>query len=426
MKKSVFLLFFAIHLSLLAAATPDSVFFSHDATHVLGNKDGDSWLFSWNAGCSADYDKQSVTLTGTVDYFTSPLSLVNGDILSASLANEINSDGRRFFFDLQVASSDKMMVTLGKPRFYQEGLSFLSGTAGLTVGKPVSLEPFFIFTDIASQKGSFYFFNGKIEGPPVKAAGVNVNYKNHSASFLYGSSHISVLEPIKDLLLGTIDMPFLNAAWTYGYKAGNWNLSSSLGYIGIYPDITLGLTKSNQKYLGFPFNYMNFTINGRIDTISFSQKNSLVMNNGELSFDLTGIFCFYSDFSSCIQWQYKDSTSSLYQALFESLSITADSYGHIKTDHRDLQNMLIMLPEIAYDYAVQNRTFTLDISASKQFPLAFKFKNEGTTVLETWTSDNKEFPLAADFNEFITVNDVFSSAADYLLSGLTLSIAVHY
>lgn len=447
MKLRAILLFFIFQFSLLTAAGPSvsdeekysaypaissengqtaAFALSQDATRLLGNKDGTLWLFSWNADCASGTGSQSASISGSFDYLNADQPLLTGNLSAFSLSSNSGSDKAAFSFNINAASAESLSVRLDKAHFYQNDISFCSGKIALTVNSPITMQPFVVYSDLASKNGSFYAFNGYSAGTPIKAAGLEACYNNHTASLLYGTSHISVFEPLNTFLLATADASFLKADWSLAYKTDNWNFSSSLGYIGIYPDISLSLTKDNQKYIGFPLQYMNITINGRMDILSFAQRNALKLGSGTLSLDVTGAFCFYSDFISYMQWQYKSASTALYRALFEGLSITPGSSGYTKTDYRNLQFTAFMLPEITYDRTIKTSSLDVHLSASKQFPLVFKIGNCGSTVLESWSSDGKPFKFIKDFDFSLTASDIFGSAADYLFSGLTLSITVNY
>lgn len=419
MNKKVTFLVILFQLSIVSAQTGEVPFFSFTTNHILENGNEHCHVSSWNAGYTGISDLLSISLLGNYNTLDTNEPFFSGKISGISFGMETGFRPISVSFMASSSSSDKITLASGKTSIHLDTITNTFLKTGLSINTQICVKPFLLYDTFSSEDGSFYFFKGKVSDGVVKAGGLEADYQGHTLKALYGTAGTDILNPLENLYTGHTGVSFYTASYDFTYRTNTWSFTTGIGYTGIEATLSISLLPENQKYLGFPFKYMNYAVNGRADIISFTQKNILQKKNSTLNIDITGFFCINSLFTENRNWLYQ--TYLLYNG----------SSGYTITDFNNLEHTAVILPEIGYTTFAETHLGSLGFSVSKLFPLAFSLNNPGKTDIASYSSSGTstaDDSSIIDYNLGISLNvsDMYPSLLWYLLSGTSLSITLKY
>jgi hypothetical protein len=155
---------------------------------------------------------------------------------------------------------DFLNADFGTPRFYNNGGNgyFMNNESQIHLG-PVDIIPSFLFGQGSWEKGSFYWFFGKIDIPAIYGYRLSALYKKrYQLSFRRLKTHIDIIgNDTEDMFIAGFDS-FIGSCTL---KAGGRTLSfeGTLGWLYAAGTVEGALTMSNQHYVLFPFRFFNLT-----------------------------------------------------------------------------------------------------------------------------------------------------------------------
>jgi len=182
------------------------------------------------------------------------------------------------------------------------GIGFLQSFS--IIKNHFQISPYFQYTFFPSSSGAFHWFSGKIGIPKVVSTGLNFYISDHQINFLYTNAKINVLNDI-DVAMGNLFGNNFFAEYKYNFNANQFLFSLFAGCGAFWGNLDLTLTKENQKFLLFPYNF--YDCKGKINAQYVLFGCDFSYSNNNFGFELNSIvgFCLNQNGTINLDWKYK-------------------------------------------------------------------------------------------------------------------------
>lgn len=256
----------------------------------------------------------------------------------------------------------------------------------------MKFDPFYSFTTLSAEEGSFYSFYGKIYVPYICAGGIQVNFLSQNLDCVYGLSRGHILANETDENLFDIDISFLYVGWNGGLELKDWKIGGKLAFLRSAVSAVGYLTMDNQQYAVFPYVYNWISAEGSVNVLITGINACVKFGSYNLLFGVDGFYVPESSF--CLEQIYKMRNYPLLG--FDG------SYGTSEDTFEVLKGLCFLIPFISLsaDYRIGQCNLNIEV------------KKEGLILLSN------------NFETEKLENEDFLSLRSLLLSGLSINFNI--
>lgn len=259
------------------------------------------------------------------------------------------------------------------------------------------VEPFYSFNNFKFDTGDLYSFYGNISVPYNGIYGINLFIHNSKITGFIGVFQGNIFNSNESEVLFSLDVKYWYAAWNGTYSFNNFNVMCNIDYFGGNLKSLGVLSKDNQRYLAFPYDYLIINLDGNLNIINTNLGANYKFNNSDIDFGVSNALCINHSLNINKNYKYKN------LPLFKYDGSSGNEYKQLN----GISKIDLLIPYV-------NLNLNLNLGKAKITGFAQK-KFYIPIISDTSENENSEDPI---------FDKEKISLKEYLLSGFSLGLKI--
>lgn len=381
-------------------------------SHIYSDSDGSANLFNFSASGEIGQEDKNIFFDYELDYneFKSTHQKINGQAHNVNFSSSVKNPFFNFTGRFGLLDTNEIKLDISK-KISNDGMQgHYFGFESLFNIYDLHIKPFYYYGNMDFSDGDMAYFMGYPSEFFAMIFGMDFEYANNYLQFIYLPFSFNILtNDSKEELFKS--KTFITGA-LYSHEFPVWagevkfNFNPFTAYYFAKGNTNGLLTRENQPYLYFVFDYYNVNADYTFHSILIGSNANLIYKSWKINFDSAIAFIPYGFADINTSWKKLDGLAPWQEKLvWNSLEMEKEGSSKINFDKFDKTGLFIFNLGANFSFLQNHGQF----SVNKKIIIPFSLRTSSNT-------DGKSFGNQLDSD----------TVKNYLLSGLSIGCAVRF